>query len=255
MGLDIYSGSLARYYCRDFKTPAQLISERAGFELETVFEQENPFFSDAETSQAAIMAMKADLAERFSDQAPDIASWNDDCPDQLVLQLHQECRDALLLLVAYAYRPELTRPSQMPRQIDHDPALAEANDRGYYMGPLAILECQMYIPFDSGLLLATEDPIKQQIVATSVANLKGALTAVEARYWPDGSDIEAWFDSGPQPRPNEVVWTISPDGSRSEEKPEYSEDEVLRNGQYAFSVLSKIATFAHDNKTAVRLDF
>src|SRR5262245_17676623 len=124
MALDVYVGSLTRYYTGDWEN----VTERAGRTRgagRQVGRQR-----DAARVQPAVVAWREALAAALGDQVVILADWDEsaDAP-HFTGRPGWDGFGSLVLWAAYAEHPALRRPDSLPEEWDDDPALVRSNNR------------------------------------------------------------------------------------------------------------------------------
>ena len=256
MSLDIYAGSLAKYYSRDFETPQARFARENGIDYQLVYAGEAPAWPSVNSATAIIDGFCNNIASHTEGKAR--ADWDDDVSDYFAEQLFEEARNALVLLAAYQNREDLVLPSKMPRDFDKDLAYSEAVEKAYYIGPMATFESALWLPIEDELLFMIDDPMGWKIVVNTHGNLEKALSALAAEVWSDKTDVAGWFERGPAPgrgatmqkRKFRLPWQ-SEHVKKQEEEPDGS---LLWNAEYAFSVFTKALDFARKRRVPIRID-
>lgn len=197
MSLDLYCGSLSKYYSRQFETPQARVAREKGLEYRLVYEGEPVDWPDSDDAGRRV----DDFQSRIQEKNAAVTSWEDDNPNYFAEQLFDYSLNGLLLACAYHYRPELTRPASSLNGLSGDPAYDEAVDREYYFGPLAISEAHLYVPADVDALLMCKDPMGWDIVVTTTSNLRYALDWSRKNIWNGETDVDLWFKEGPHREP------------------------------------------------------
>lgn len=257
MSLDLYSGSLARYYSRDFETPQQRAAREFRFTYQLVYDGDPPEWLSPEVATTRIEELKTQINEKQEHEFPDLATWDDSVTEYCAEQLFRESLDALLIVAAYANRPDLDRPKRLCGPLDSDRAYADAIPRKYYFGALAILEAQIFVPSPHDKILLVKDPMGWDQVVTTTGNLKWALGRLAEKVWRHDIDPAGWFARGcvatsftfcegdPQFPSQSVVIEEHADGT---------DDTVLHNAEYAFGVFALMLEFAESRRAPIRQD-
>lgn len=205
MSLDLYAGSLGKYYQRDFETPQQRLGREQGWDTSVIYAGDEPEWLTAENVKQVIEAFKGQIFDSMGEVSPTIHQWNEQSDKYLTEQIFHECHAAILLLTAYTYRTELERPKKLPVNIDEDIAISQASDKDYYIGPLAILECHLFLPDASERIFASDDPMGWQVVITTTSALRYALDYLEEKVWQKNTEPETWYFRGAVPRGKTMV--------------------------------------------------
>jgi hypothetical protein len=117
MGLDIYVGSLTRYFARDWKTIVQQLAERGEIPPVQVVRASEP--NDAVTDpaqiRAAVLGWRQGLSAGMREDLATPLDWDEVEPTPYFTDKPAwDCYGALLLWAAYSEHPELKRPVANP---------------------------------------------------------------------------------------------------------------------------------------------
>ena len=256
MALDLYAGSLAKYYSRDWETPIARLARENGWSYQTAYSGDVPDWLDRQAAQLKVSAFIANLEERSRRSNGGSVNWNDNIEHWIALQLHRQCLDALILVAAYLKRTDLVRPMSLPKSVEADPAYAEAAAGGYYNGILAILEAQMFIPAESHLFAIMKDPMGWDLAVTTTRNLRDALAMLNKKNWNSNAQVETWLDRGPpewgaslKERSIRIPWK-----SEFKQSPVVETVNLMHCAEYGFAVFSSLLNFAEEHKVAIRHD-
>lgn len=256
MGLDLYAGPLWRLYAGDIERPSQRLGKEIGLKVDVAYAPGAGPLSKEKAHQAV-----ADLrplidrqAEKMWGSTRDISNWNEDYEGYFSEQLRTEGIQSIVLMAAYDHRRDLTRPTRLPTSIDSDPAVSEAWERNYYVGPMAVLEAQLTLPSSENFLTAVEEASGSRSYVTSTSNLAMVLEQLRVSIWNNQVDVDAWFSRGLVPADGHVS-QLSADGRTIERLPvEPVEDQVKHDAEYAFAVFSKALAFAEAHRVPIRHD-
>jgi hypothetical protein len=138
MGLDIYVGSLTRYYSGDWELIAQQAAREMGVPLQIVRSQKDP--ADAIRDPGAIPPVvkqwRDQLSESLSEHlsAPLDRNEEPDAP-YFTDKPAWDCYSDLPLWAAYSEHPDLVRPKDSVEDFGHDPAYAMSTAKGFQVTP------------------------------------------------------------------------------------------------------------------------
>lgn len=240
MGLDVYTGSLTRYYTRDWLTIIQQAGLRDGHQVEIVFaddQTENHATDPGDVAQI-IADWQRDLAdalgvsETWNDQA-DLPYWTDK-PDWAGYE-------ALSLIAAADERPDLlpkTRKRLFGRKAVADP-LAEFRDNGYataitapQLYPSLLLGAEWWLPLPLSGVIQASRPNGEVALMGSVDGLVEELSLLARRLGLSGDDLASFRESGPT-----------------------ADQDVAREGRFGLAVFLEIALEAQRHRLPMVLDY
>ena len=216
MALDVYVGSLTRYY--------------GG-----VGKQLAAFAKSPEHLPPAVLAWRTALSERLGDNIPAPLDW-----DETPAAPHFAGRPgwdgwaALVLWAAYAEHPVLGRPNTLPDEWENDPALARSNAEGFRSRYSHLVRnVELWLPSAFPFTFEGEDVDGRRIVVGSAMTLHRQLADLKAATW-KVADGEA------------ADWSRRPptDGMPLEPR-----------ARYAFAVLVDLAQKAVDHRLPMKLDY
>jgi hypothetical protein len=119
MGLDIYVGSLTRYYRRDWETVVQQAGRESGMEVQIIFSGEtvpDPDLSEDET-RAAILDWRANLDKELTQYLSEGLNWSEESSTLYFTDKPDwNGYGALMLWCAYAEHPEISRPAAIIKE-------------------------------------------------------------------------------------------------------------------------------------------
>ena len=249
MGLDVYVGTLTRYFTQDWETIVQQIGREQGLKVRVVREPSPPdAVTDPNEIRNGVLQWKNDFRAAMRDHANVDFDWSesDDEPyftDKPGFEGHA----ALCLLAAYSLYPSESRPATIPDPWDQDPVYAaywgrEARTLGTLFkrklgapkeGRLfqCITDCEMWVPGDFTGTMTIEGLAAVPLTAGSTAELVRQLTALNARtYQADAETMAGWL----------------------QEEPDDSFDLVARRG---LAIFTELATKAVEHHLPMKLDY
>lgn len=256
MGLDLYAGPLWRLYAGDIERPSQRLGQEMGLKVEVTYAPGAGPLSKEKAHQAVaeLRPLIDRQAMKMWGSTRDISNWNEDYEGYFSEQLRAEGIQSIVLMAAYDHRRDLTRPPRLPSSIDNDPAISEASERNYYVGPMAVLEAQLILPSGENFLTAIEEANGSRSYVTSTSNLAMVLEQLRESIWNNRVDVDGWFSRGLVPADGHVS-QLSVDGRTVQRLPvEPVEDQVKHDAEYAFAVFSKALAFAEAHGVPIRHD-
>jgi hypothetical protein len=237
MGLDIYVGSLTRYYTGDWETAVQQAGQMMGLEVHTVRPQrdEETVTDTAVVGEVVDLWMKA-LAkgleahlggapctweeEPFSAYFTDKPAW--------------DCYGSLLLWAAHAEHPELERPGAFVENWHEASALVASNAEGFdtQFGHLLRTGLELWLPVDFPFTFVAEDVTGRKVGIGSSPALRRQLDRLNEMTWrADEETIRGWRKRCPEYR--------SP---------------VEEGARFAFEILWRLSRHAVEERLPMKLD-
>ncbi len=216
MALDVYVGSLTRYY--------------GG-----VGKQLTAFARNPEHLPPAVLAWRTALSERLGHNIPAPLDW-----DETSGAPHFTGRPgwdgwaALVLWAAYAEHPVLGRPNTLPDEWENDPALARSNAEGFRSRYSHLVRhAELWLPSPFPFTFDGEDVGGHRVVIGSAPTLRRQLADLNAATWKaDDRAATGWG----RPRP--------PDNAPLE----------LR-ARYGFAAMVEAAQHAVDHHLPMKIDY
>ena len=233
MGLDIYVGSLTRYYEGSWETIIQQAGREAGTpiavirltgplgllaQLRALFRSpaggggpasESRVMTNAEreaaeagrraAARARIEAWRADLNERFVAQLPQPLDWDEsDGAPYFTDKPAWDGYGSLLLLAASDEHPELPRPTGVVDDWAKHPAWKAAERGGLHTARYAhLLAPELWLPCEFPTVLDGEDPREQDMWIGSSVVLLRLLRDLNARtFQADADTLSQWLFDG-----------------------------------------------------------
>ena len=236
MALDVYVGSLARYYAGEWES----IAEKAARERGAQYQIGRPGGSadrlkDPERIHPAVLAWRSTLSDSLGSKIPLPLDWDESLEAPYFTgRPGWDGFGSLVLWAAYAEHPALRQPATLPEEWDNDPALMRSNVAGFrsrYSHLVRNVELWLPSPFE--FTFEGEDIDGRRVVVGSTTTLRRQLDDLNAATWKaDASAVAEW--------------------SR---EPLVGDAPLELCARYAFAVLLGLARRAVDNKLPMKLDY
>jgi len=213
MSLDIYAGPISRYLVGDYdpdaspwRTPVNTgdgDADSLALDLELV-----------ELAEARAKAWREKLNVALQGKASRPLTWDDETNRPfLAKQPGERARDGLVLWAAYLSRTDLDRPMALPTSLADDPAYADAPSKNYYLGAMAVFECQVFVPSDDNFIAPSEHPAGYPSVVTSLSNLRFYLADINAASWnANPSTVASWLKAPSVGAPGDEIQAAAREG-------------------------------------------
>jgi hypothetical protein len=235
MALDVYVGSLARYYAGEWES----IAEKAARERGAPFRIARPGGPDRpkgpQTMQAAIETWRLALSTSLGSSIARPLDWDDTLEAPYFTgRPGWDGFGSLVLWAAYAEHPSLRQPDNLPEEWDNDPALIRSNAAGFrsrYSHLVRNVELWLPSPFE--FTFEGEDVDRRRVVVGSTLTLRRQLDELNGATWKAGAvTIAQW----------------------SREPP--ADDAALALcARYAFAILFELSRQAAEHRLPMKLDY
>jgi hypothetical protein len=236
MALDVYVGSLARYYAGDWENVAEKLARerRAGHPLGQARRSAQRVVED-DRIRSAVLRWRTNLGVSLGANVTVPLEW-DESPDAPYFTARPgwDGFGSLVLWAAYAEHPGLRRPASLPEGWDDDPALMRCNAEGVrsrYSHLVRNVELWLPAPFE--FTFEGEDVDCRRIVVGSSLTLGRQLAELNAATWKVADGEAGAWSRRPPPQ----------DGS------------LEARARHAFAVLSDLARQAVERRLPMKLDF
>jgi hypothetical protein len=246
LGLHIYTGSLVRFFTNDWENEIQKMSRHNGIEYRTHYANGEPKWSTRPEAESFVTWLRGTFAAKRG-VAPDQLLWTDDASDYQTFKLHDEGREAIAILSAYQFRPDLTLPKRMPAEPYDDPAVTDAQLQGYMFEALLPFDAELLIPGTFEDVSFVQDALGRKRLCCSTQRLRLALQRIRSQAFGNEPDFPTWLAEG-------LCYArgsgeVLPDGTMKKEiEPEGS---LARNAMFGFAVYSTILDFSDRHGAAI----
>jgi hypothetical protein len=233
MALDVYVGSLTRYYVGEWEN----VPERAARERSAQPQLIRPDTSDKEPEQTrlAMTAWRAVLAQSLGDRIAGPLEW-DESPEAPYFTGRPgwDGFGSLVLWAAYAEHPALRLPDALPEEWDNDLALVRSNTEGFRSRYSHLVRnVELWLPSGFEFTFEGEDVRGRRVVMGSSTTLRRQLSDLNGATWKaTASTVGRW---GRSPPPSDASLEL--------------------RARYAFAVLSELAGQAVEHRLPMKLDY
>jgi hypothetical protein len=196
MALDIYTGSMTRYYAHQWKTETAQWAEQNGVPYARIDTSEK---SDAVTDPMKIHEIVVDWMATTSKrpallEGGVVLSWDESVDSPYATEkIDWQWLNALKLVAAYHEHGDLQRPVLLRDDFASDPALARSMSKGFQTpyGPIYFPE--LWLPVELGMVLETVTPGESLVDFGSSVDLLTALKILnEELFEASEEEIERW---------------------------------------------------------------
>jgi hypothetical protein len=233
MALDVYVGSLTRYYAGAWENPV----ERTLREQGVPHRVRSTTPADATKSQDRIrprvIAWRAALARALGDRIAGPLEWDEsEVAPWFTRRPGWDGFGSLVLWAAYAEHPALRLPETLAEEWDHDVALMRSTAEGFRSRYSHLVRnVEMWLPVAFEITFEGEDVEGRRAVMGSVTTLRRQLADLNAATWKaSAADVVAW-------------------GQMATEM-----GSVETRARYAFAILTELAQRAQTECLPMKLD-
>lgn len=200
MGLDVYVGTLTRYYTGQWETVVQQYCREQGVSYQ-VDRQDQPTdaVSDPAIVESAVAAWRQGLGAALAPHGVADLTWIEGLePPYFTDKPAWDCYAALLLWAAHDEYPGHPLPSVAPDEWTGDAAFqasAAAGSRSRYSHLVA--DVQLWLPAKFDFTFVTEDLAGHRVGVGSVSTLRTQLQELNQRTWrASEQDLLVWRKEG-----------------------------------------------------------
>ena len=201
MGLDVYVGTLTRYYSGEWETAIQQAARASG---QTVIVVRPGASDEAKVDPAvireAVEAWRGALSEHLAEYLPAPLSWSEaDDEPYFTDKPAWDCFGALLAWAAHLEQPGLPKPATVDLESwTEDPAFKASLAPGFETRfPALLAQEELWLPGGFELAFGTDDLSGKAVSISSVEALLATLDAVnEASWQADARTIGEWRRAG-----------------------------------------------------------
>ncbi len=233
MALDVYVGSLTRYYAGDWENVADKVTRERGGQAERRSFAKKP--SEAALVGARILEWRRALARSLGDRISEPLAWDETAGvPYFTARPGWDGFGSLVLWAAYAEHPSLRVPLALPEAWDDDPALLRCNADGFRSRfSHLVRNVELWLPCTFRFTFEGEDVDGRRIVMGSVKMLSAQLADLNAATWKVTDDeVALWGRRPPTP-----------------------EAPLELRARYAFAVMTDLARQAVDHDLPMKLDY
>lgn len=233
MALDVYVGSLTRYYAGAWEN----LVEKAARERGAPHRVRSAKPADAAKSQDRIrpkvIAWRTALAKALGDRLSAPLEWDE--TEAAPWYTHRPGWNgfgSLVLWAAYAEHPALRLPETLPEEWDHDVALTRSTAEGFRSRYSHLVrDVEMWLPVAFEITFEGEDVEGRRVIMGSVTTLRRQLADLNAATWKaSAADVAAW------------------------ERGSAEEGPVEKRARRAFAILTELAERAQNERLPMKLD-
>jgi hypothetical protein len=235
VGLDIYVGSLTRYFVGDWELVAQKVARELGMPISVARQYDPPdAIRDPDQIRPSIIGWRDRLSRDLGGNLPSPLNWDEsgDAP-YFTDKPTWDCYGDLVLWAAYDEQPQLPRPVQHIEDCSNDPAYSLCAKEDFRSRYTQLYEITMRLPCLFHFVFEADDVGGQRIRIGSSVALVEQLEELNRRTWKaDSAVLEKW------------AWDGSEFGAPLE-----------TGARFAFALFTKLTRFSVENALPMRLDW
>ena len=180
MGLDVYVGSLTRYYVESSADVVERIARHQGMEVSAGQDAE-------EVIRAAVVGWRDGLSRWLGDRLDGPLDWDESGPAPCFTDKPGwDGYGGTLLLAAHDEHPELPAPAKVSADWPDDPAYQAASAPGAGSRYHQLLTPELWLPCRFAFTVRTQDITGEEVELGSSVALLDQLELLSTRYRLDG---------------------------------------------------------------------
>jgi len=180
VGLDVYVGSLTRYYVESSADVVERIARHQGMEVSAGQDAE-------EVIRAAVVGWRDGLSRWLGDRLDGPLDWDESSPAPCFTDKPGwDGYGGTLLLAAHDEHPELPAPAQVSADWPDDPAYQAASAPGAGSRYHQLLTPELWLPCRFAFTVRTQDITGEEVELGSSMALLDQLELLSTRYRLDG---------------------------------------------------------------------
>lgn len=254
MGMDLYTGTLTRYYARNWKTSTQQWAEEHGYTYNRIgpggpMEQEQT--PDPAEVCPAMESWRDSILAALKNSGVECPSW----PENNEAPYYTDKPDwdawlALILAAACAVTGEELPPT-VAKGWGEDfwelPVVQKARERKWSL----FLGAELWLPFPERFCFDCPNPLGNPVTIGTTGGVLNELEELNGLLWQAGEEeILSWLTTEGYPADGEMT----PEGKfvRVAENTSYN---TLSLAKFAYSILYRAALFSRENQVPIILDY
>lgn len=259
MGLDIYAGTLTRYYAHNWKSAVQQWAEENGYTFQKITPDGAAVDDEEEMSPAEVQ----DIVENWRDQILAVIAapghepytpWPEDNEKPYYTDKPDWDAFGAMLLVAACRTYEEPMPPTVEKDWDfmENPVIARLSGDEERVWSL-FRGATWWIPLSDSFLFQGPLPTNDTATIGTVGGLRKELEKLNQLAWQaDEKTILSWTETEGYP----VDGTVGPNGQYSKtDIPEHTQYDTESLAKFAFSMFWQAMCFAEEQQVPILMDF
>ena len=256
MGLDIYAGTLTRYYSHNWKTVVQQWAEENGYRFQRITPENGPISEEEEMTPEEIQ----EFVENWRDQLLDSLSYGNEEPykgweESMETPYYTDKPDwdafgAMLLAAACGtYDMEIPSIIQKNRDFMEHPAVRRLAEDPEKMWSL-FRGATWWIPLSEGFMFRGPLPAGDEAMIGTIGALRMELERINELMWQaDEETILQWTETEGYPQDGQVTDGVL---EMQEENTWYDTQSLAK---FAFSIFYRALLFSEKYQVPILMDF
>jgi len=251
MGLDIYVGSLTRYYNRNWKTATEQWAEENGIGYERIEPESEEDLLPPEQVQDIMCHWRDSVLSVIASSAGQMEPWTEDNEAPYWTEKPDWPAYGALLLYAAAKVYGESYPTTVPKNWDYtQEALIQRAQADTQMSWSLFKGAEWWLPVEVPLLLKGETPVGSMIPISTAGALMLELLRINELGWKaDEETVLSWMKTEGYP----VDATVEQGNMGT--VTEHTQYSTVSLARYAYSILWQAAKFSLQNKVPILLDY
>ncbi|MES2566279.1 MAG: hypothetical protein V4565_05400 [Bacteroidota bacterium] len=235
MGLDIYTGTLTRYYSKNWKSVIEQYAEENNMEFERINSNDVAQEEiDIEEVKEICIDWRNNIISAIKEHIENPTIWTEDNEKEYYTDKpNWDCYGALIMFALFSEQSTIP-PKEYDENWGESEVYTKASSEDYETSYQQLVKgCEIWLPLNFNFIFNYNDPSENEIAIGSIYALLQNLDKLNAKIWNASKDsIELWAKE------------IDPASNIYEDK-----------AKFGFSILYTITEFAIRNQTPIKLDY
>lgn len=199
MGLDVYVGTLTRYYARQWETIVQRTGREQGFAVEVQRQHVNDAVTDPADLEPVLISWRDTLSDALSTHLSGPLRWDEGMgPEYFTDRPGWDCYGSLLVWAAHEEHAGTDLPSTAIENWTQHPAFMLSRAEGFRSRYGQLLHgAEFWLPAAFEFTFTAQDPAGNEIIFGSTDTLLQQLRTLNERTWgANGHRLAEWRRAG-----------------------------------------------------------
>lgn len=254
MGLDIYAGTLTRYYAQNWKTAVEQWADENGYSFSKLSPDGDPLpleKPDPAAVKADVEAWRDNIISALSQGSTACAPWTESNDAPYFTDKPDWDAFGALLLYAACRMDGAPVPRSVQKGWDYreHPVVKRFLEDGEHTGSLFI-GAELWLPIEGMFSFICENPAGNQITVSTASVLFTELWKINALEWKaDEGTILGWSETEGYPIQGQF------ENGELVNLGSETEYDTVSLAKFAFSILYQAALFSKENAVPILLDY